>query len=93
MVEESGLLQYWIDNCSRQADNDGKHSLEDRISALSLLTDIWLSYTQFVDSKAEMGNTILSMLKRSARERTRSMRIVSAASLFTLLDSFALTKN
>ncbi len=93
MVEESGLIQYWIDVGSRQAENDGKHLAEERISALSLLTDVWLQYSSFVDSKAEMGNTILSMLKRSARERNRLIKIESAVYLFALFDAFALTKN
>lgn len=93
MVEQSGLIQYWIDLCSRQADSDGKQTIGERLQALSLLTDIWLQYTTFVDSKAEICNTILYMLKRSVRERSRQIKIGSVAFLFTLLDAFAQTKN
>jgi hypothetical protein len=92
-VFTSGLLDFWLDSCIRQADNDGKHSYDERIAALTLLTEIWLSYTSIVDQKEELANSVLQMLKRGARDRHRPIRIVAVSELFRLLDKFSEEKN
>ena len=69
-LASSGLIDYWVDVAARESENDGKHAIEDRISALSLLTEIWLSFTAFIDEKRpELPNTVLMLLKRAIRER------------------------
>lgn len=47
------MIDYWLENSIRQADNDGKHSYDERIVALSLITEIWLTYTDHVDKRQD----------------------------------------
>lgn len=35
---------------AREAENDGIHSNNERSVALTLLTDLWLSFTELIDS-------------------------------------------
>jgi hypothetical protein len=87
------LIDYWVELCAREAENDGKHSNEERLAALAVLSDIWLTYTEFIDQREEMTNTILFMLKRAVRERTKSIRTASTIFLFRMLESLSATKN
>ncbi len=79
--------------CVRQADNDGKHSYDERIVALTLLCEIWMTYTDFIDTKGDLKETALGMLKRGARDRHRPVRLVSVILLFKVLDKFSELKN
>jgi len=79
--------------CAREAENDGKHPIEERISSLALLADLWLLFTPYVDSKGETVNTVIFMLKRAVRERSKAIRLASVAFLFRILDDFSMTKN
>ena len=67
--------------------------MNERVLALALLAEIWYLFTDYVDSKDEMANTLLFMLKRAIRERSKSIRISSVACLFKLLDKLSSTKN
>jgi hypothetical protein len=58
-LRKSGILEFWLESCIRQADNDGKHSYDERISALTLVVEIWLSFTDFVDQKEELTNSLM----------------------------------
>ena len=89
-VVNSGTLDYWLELCAREAEND-KHgeNFNERIIALALLSEIWYLFTDYVDSKEEMANTLLFMLKRAIRERAKSIRIASVAYLFKLLDKLS----
>lgn len=40
--QENGLIDHWVELCSREAENDGKHLVEERIAALSVLAELWL---------------------------------------------------
>lgn len=92
-VQACGLIDYWLELCAREADNDGKRTNEERIAALAVLSELWLTYTDFVDKREDMSNTVLFMLKRAVRERTKSIRVAATAFMFRLLDSFGETKN
>ena len=87
------MLDFWVEMSSREAENDGKHTVEERIAALAVLTEVWLGFTEYVDTHEEMANTILFMLKRAVRERVKSIRIASSAMLFRILDSFGERKH
>ncbi len=80
------MIEHWIETCARNAENDGKHSAEDRIAALALMTEVWLQFTNYVDSKDEMASTILFMLKRALREKTYVLRLHASGLLFTVLE-------
>lgn len=87
------MIDYWVELCAREAENDGKHSNEERLAALAVLSDIWLTFTDFVDESEEMTNTILFMLKRAVRERTKSIRTASTVFLFRMLEILSSIKN
>lgn len=55
--------------CSREAENEGINTAENRIPAVVLLVELWLSFTDYVDSKATMLDAIIFMMKRSVRDR------------------------
>ena len=57
------------------------------------MAEIWLTFTDYVDSKEEMTNTIMFMIKRAVRERTKSVSMAASVFFFRLLDSFSETKN
>ena len=57
------------------------------------MADIWYNFTEYVDNKDDMSNTILFVMKRAVRERTKSIRLSSIAYLFRLLDKLSETKN
>jgi len=87
IITGCGLIEHWIETCARQAENDmSKRNVDDRIAALTLMTEVWLSFTHYVDSKEEMANTILFMLKRALRERSHVLRLHATGLLFTALD-------
>jgi hypothetical protein len=52
----------------REAENDGTHSNNERAVALTLMTDIWLSFTDLVDSKAQLGGVILTLHQKAVQE-------------------------
>ncbi len=86
-------MDYWLDLSAREAENDGVHTSEERIAALALMTEIWMSFTHYVGLQEDKGNTIVYMLKRACRESNRMIKMSTAAYLFRLLDSFSKTKN
>lgn len=89
------MLDYWVELCAREAEPDGKRTTEERIVALSVLSDIWLTFTETVDRSEEMSSTIIFMLKRAVRERVRSIRMAASVFMFRLLDQLGekLNKN
>ena len=88
-----GLIDYLVDLCSREAENDSKIQTGEKLIALALLADIWYNFTEYVDNKDDMSNTILFVMKRAVRERHKSIRLSSIAYLFRLLDKLSETKN
>jgi hypothetical protein len=54
--------------------------------AISLLAEIWLLFTDYIDEKEEVTNTLIFVFKRTVSERTKSIRILSIAYLFKVLE-------
>ena len=50
LAEESGLVIELLDLSARQAESDGSHSINERILALTIMSDIWLNFPSLVDS-------------------------------------------
>jgi len=63
-----------------------KRNIDDKIAALTLMTEVWLSFTFYVDSKDEMANTILFVLKRALREKSLVLKLHASGLLFTILE-------
>jgi hypothetical protein len=79
LLTNNGLIDFWIELCAREAENDGKHTDEDRIVAITLLCDLWLTFTDYIDSNEAQVTTIVFMLKRAVRDRTKCLRIPAIA--------------
>lgn len=90
---ESGLVDYWLDLTAREAENDGMHTLQERITALALMTEVWLHFSDHVGEVEDCANTIIYMLKKACREQSRMIKLTTAGMLFKLLDSFSRTRN
>jgi hypothetical protein len=86
LIIQSGLIDYWLDMCAREAENDGIHTTEERMAALALMTELWIHFTDYVSEVEDRANTIVYMLKRACRENNRMIRLGTAAFLFKLLD-------
>lgn len=54
--------------------------------AISLLAEIWILFTDYVDDKEEVTNTLIFVFKRTVSERTKSIRLISIAYLFKILE-------
>jgi hypothetical protein len=46
---------------AREAENDGTHSNNDRVVALTLMTDLWMSFTELIDSKTHLNGVIFNL--------------------------------
>jgi hypothetical protein len=79
LLTNHGIIDFWIELSAREAENDGKHSDEDRIIAITLLCDLWMTFTEYIDSSEAQVTTIVFMLKRAVRDRTRCLRIPAIA--------------
>ena len=55
------------------------------------MSELWLSFPELVVS--ERQNTIIFMLKRALREPYRLIKLTTTASIFKLLEEFAVSKN
>ena len=58
-----------------------------------MLTEIWLSNAPFVNANEQYNTSIQHVLKKNLRDRNRSIKIVTATKMFTLLDKFSQEKN
>lgn len=91
-IKESAVLSFWLEMTQKQADS-GKSTYDERIAALSFLTETWLVYTSYVDERPEVGNEIITLLKKGCRDKYRPLRLVSICLLFKLLEKFSEEKN
>jgi hypothetical protein len=60
---------------------------------MTLLTEIWMSFTDHVDKKPDRVNFVQTVLKKSSRDRLRGLRLVTVSLMFRLLDKFTEEKN
>lgn len=88
---KTNMLDFWIDMAVRQADSFGQ--VDDRLTAMIFLTDIWFNFSQYVDQKGDLSNTLIGIMRKFAREKSFSAKIVSISLMFRLLDRFAENKN
>ena len=52
---DTNLISFWIDICAREGENDGHHTNEDRVIAITLLSELWLSFTEYIDQHGEIA--------------------------------------
>ena len=82
-----------IEKCVRFTDQDPTNTNEIRIAALSLLTEVWLAYTSFIDKNDSFLNSIHHVYKKNVRDKCNSLRMVTVVHMFKLLDKLGAEKN
>jgi len=85
------MLDQWVDKALRLADS--ADTIDDKISSLSFLVEVWYTFSSYMDTKADHANAVLTTLRKIARERSGNASIVAASLMFSLLDKFAAEKN
>ncbi len=91
-LANAGVLVFWIDFGCRKADVDNSNANE-RTAALGMLLEIWLSFPNVVEEKAEYADFIIKLMQRANRDKNPNVQIVSLAQLFKLMEHFALERN
>lgn len=88
------MLNYWVLASLRVAESSGEVTLDDRITSLNLVCEILKEKPDYIASALEGAtNTILTLLKRAARDVRQTLTFTSIELLFRLLEKFAKTKN
>eukprot|EP00742_Colponemidia_sp_Colp-10_P006574 GILJ01007045.1.p1 GENE.GILJ01007045.1~~GILJ01007045.1.p1 ORF type:complete len:1707 (-),score=396.78 GILJ01007045.1:173-5251(-) len=83
----SGLVDYLLELGIRHSDSG--HETVTRISAVSLLVEIWRLVGEKVGEKEDMPKHILSMLTKGTRDRDAALQVSALTNLFKLLDHLA----
>lgn len=89
----SGVLDMWIDTAIQQADGDNQSSVAEKTSALSFLAEVWLTKSERVQHREDIAQTILKLLNKGSRERSKNLKVVCFSILFRLLENFTSDKN
>lgn len=89
---ESGLLDFWLDLCSREAENDAKIQSGEKVIAIALLAEMWLLFTDYIDEREEVTSSLVYVFKRTVSERIKSIRLSSIAYLFKVLEKLIAVK-
>jgi len=92
-ILEHGLIDQWLEIVVKQADNDGKHSSEERTAAMALISDLWVLFPEKLKLREDLATQILTVMKRCSKDKNRPLRISTLAQMFRLLNIFSETKN
>lgn len=92
-IISGGLVEYWVELCIRQAENDGKHSPDERIASVTMLCDVWTLFPKVIEDRDDFVDNIIAALKRGSRDKYKPMRLSTIAQMFRLLDNFSSAKN
>ena len=89
----SGILRSLLDLCLKEGENDSKQSLNLRLSALNLLSQLWRQFHRDIDKNEDLRSAILALLKKGCRDKSKLVSGSCAAQLFHLLEYFYEQKN
>ena len=90
----SGVLSHWVLQALRVAESSDEITLDDRITSLVLLTEIWINRPALVDRSLDgIGEQILNILRKGARDVKQTLSIVSVELMFRLLENFAVVRH
>ena len=93
-LEMSGVLSHWVLQSLRVAESLDEITLDDRITSLVLLTEIWINRPGSIDKSLEgVGEQILNILRKGARDVKQTLSVVSVELMFRLLENFAAVRN
>ncbi|CAG9325131.1 unnamed protein product [Blepharisma stoltei] len=92
-LEIQGLVKYWVEVGLRESEADPDKVSPKRLSALAFICDIWCMFPVYIENNEETANSILTILKRACREKSRGLKIFCFGRLFALLSSFSACRN
>ena len=77
-MEQGGILKFWVAESFKIADVNNQVSLNDRISSMVLLTEVWLAKPNYLDPLSKASpETMIQILKKGARDYQRTLCLVS----------------
>lgn len=94
-----GIIEYWVDQSCKYAENAGGGSRANEIGdetvsqALSLMMQLWTDFPNQVESRSEVTQQMLGLLRKGVRHASRAVNISTIVSLFSALESFTAEKN
>jgi hypothetical protein len=68
------VLDFWIDTAIQQADGDNQTTVPEKTSALSFLSEVWISKSERVMNHEEIPSTILKLLNKGSRDRSKILK-------------------
>ena len=92
-IQNQGVIEYWVEFGLRQAENNEKTPNDIIIVALGFLCDIWSKFADYFEKHEDFTNSILTVIKRACREKSKILKIICYGRLFQLLSSFSNLKN
>ena len=91
IINSSGLIEILVDECIKSS--SPSFTLEVRMAAVCLVSEIWLSFSEWIEKKKEMSGDILSSLKKASRDKDVSLQLVAIGNLVNILECFAVDHN
>lgn len=97
-----GVIEFWVDQACRYADTGSnitdkpvslEHSDDTISNALSLMISLWIDFPVQVESRAEVTQHMLSLLRKGVRHISRSVNIATISGLFHALENFTIERN
>ena len=92
-IQEQGLIEFWVDFGLRQAEIDETSVHNTRVAAIGFLCDIWCKFSAHIEKHEDSANSILTVIKRACREKSRILKVICYGRLFHLLSVFSKLKN
>lgn len=92
-IQTQGLVDYWVELGLREAENESNTITPTKVSALGFLCDVWLKFAKYIEQHEDSANSILTVIKRACREKSRMLKIICYGRLFLLLSEFSKYKN
>ena len=94
VIEQSGVLSFWTIQSLKIAESQDEIPLDDRITSLQFIVEVWLERTQFIDNQIQgTSQGILNILKRAARDVKQTLTTIAIELLFRLLEAFAIMRH
>ncbi|OMJ69095.1 hypothetical protein SteCoe_33282 [Stentor coeruleus] len=92
-LQTQGLVDYWAEFGLREAEKEPALITPTRVSALGFLCDVWLKFAKYIEQHEDSANSILTVIKRACREKSKILKIICYGRLFLLLSDFSMKKN
>ena len=92
-IQTQGLVDYWVEFGLREAENEPGNIIPTKVSALGFLCDVWCKFAKYIEQHEDSANSILTVIKRACREKSKILKVICYGRLFLLLSEFSKNKN